>query len=135
MIFGVMTTESGTCFAFPDACLTPAPPGPPVPIPYPNTGQCAQGSGASKVTIRNKAPMRKGDQIRMTSGDEPGVAGGVMSGQIKGPAEIKLGCPKVKIEGKEAGRHTSMVGHNGMSANMPAGLNVAPSQTKVRVMP
>ncbi len=33
------TSAGGLCTAFPDVCLTPAPPAPsPIPVPYPNLG-------------------------------------------------------------------------------------------------
>jgi hypothetical protein len=44
-------------------------------------------------------------------------------------------CSMVKVEGKELCHHTSIVGQNGGSnANVPPGVQVAPSQTKVIVM-
>ena len=47
-IFPASTTAGGNCFAMPDTCLTPAPPAPPVPIPYPNTGMVNQAKKTSK---------------------------------------------------------------------------------------
>jgi superfamily II DNA helicase RecQ len=43
-IFPASTKGGGVCFAFPDVCLTPAPPAPPIPIPYPNIGQVSSAS-------------------------------------------------------------------------------------------
>lgn len=133
MIFPASTTENGQCMAFPDVCKTPAAPSP-IPLPYPNIAMCADGSGSSKVKINNKDTLRKGDKIRMSSGDEAGALMGVTSNQIKGAAEFKMGFSKVKVEGKEIVRLTSTAGQNGNSANMPAGVQIAPSQTKVKVM-
>ena len=135
MIFGVMTIGGGSSMAAPDVCLTPGvSAGAPGPLPYPSTAQCAQGSGSSKVQIESSDAMRVGDKINMSAGDEAGNSpGGTVSGQFKGPCEVKMGCSKVRFEGKDAARHTSMLAHNGNSANMPAGTHTAPSQTKVKV--
>ncbi len=73
----------------------------------------------------------------MSSGDEAGSAGGgVMSSKFKGPAQFKVGSSKVIVEGKGIAYLTVTVGQNGVpNHNMPAGVQVAPSQTKVTVMP
>ena len=137
-MFGVSTNKSGTCLAFPDVCKTPAPPAPPIPIPYPNTAQMNQanaGTCSQKVLIENKNTVTKKTEIPMSSGDEAGSAGGVMSGKIKGEATFtKKFSMKVKAEGQNVVYHTCMCGQNGKSANSPAGTHVAPSQTKVLVM-
>ena len=121
--FAVTTNGQGQCMAFPDVCKTPSPGGP-IPIPYPNVAMLSDGSGSKKVKIQGKETLRKGDEIRLSSGDEAGSAGGgVVSNKIKGKAEIKTGCGKVKAEGKEVGHHTSTIGQNCRgSPNAPAGL-------------
>lgn len=139
-MFPASCKAGGQCFAFPDVCKTPAPPAPFVPIPYPNIAMVNQadgGSCSSKVKIVGKAAVIKGTKIPMSSGDEGGTAGGGMiSSKFKGDAEFKKGSSTVKVEGKELCHLTSMVGQNGGSnANMPAGVQVAPSQTKVIIMP
>ncbi len=131
-LFPVMTTESGQCAAFPDVCKTPTPGGP-VPIPYPNIAMASDGKGSKKVKVRKKEVLRKGDTMRMSSGDEAGSAMGVKSNKIKGKATVKTGSAKVKAEKKQVAYHTVMIAHNGSSANMPAGCHVAPSQMKVKV--
>jgi len=119
-----------------DVCKTPAPPAPsPVPMPYPNMAMCTQASCSDKVKIDGKKTIVKGSKISMSSGDEPGVAGGIMSSKIKGEAEFKMGSSKVKAEGKEVCYVGVMVAMNGASANMPAGMQTAPSPGKVKVMP
>lgn len=126
----------GTCFAMPDVCLTPAPPGPPVPVPYPNTAQVASTNGAvEKVLIENKETVAEGAKMPRSSGDEAGTNGGVSSGVNMGPVEPKVFSSKVFLDGKKAVFLTSRTGHNGTSANMPAGMQVAPSQAKVFVAP
>jgi hypothetical protein len=135
-MFGVTTLQGGLCQAFPDTCKTPAPPAPPVPIPYPNVAMCNQATPATcsqKVTVLNQPVLHQQSEIPMSSGDEAGAAGGVVSGQIKGPAAYRSASVKVKVEGKAVVFHTAMVGQNGKSANAPVGVQVAPSQTKVVV--
>jgi len=137
-MFPASTKGAGQCMIFPDVCKTPAPPAPPVPIPYPNIAQLAQcdgGTCSSKVKFDGKEAATKDTEITMSSGDEPGSIGGVISNTFKGPAKCKKGSSRVKIEGKEAAYHTCMWGQNGSNANCPAGVQVAPSQTKVTVMP
>src|SRR4051812_40270835 len=132
------TMGSGQCMIFPDVCKTPTPAGP-VPIPYPNIAMLAQGSGgtfSSKVLILGKKTGTTKSEISMSSGDEPGTAGGVVSSKFKGPAKFKKGSSKVKAEGSPVVHLTSTIGQNGVSnANHPAGVQVAPSQTKVLVAP
>src|SRR5438105_1673281 len=102
-IFPASTDGGGQAFAFPDVCKTPAPPGPPVPIAYPNLGMLTDSSEtSSKVKICNKKAVHKSSQITRTSGDEPGLAGGVVSGKNLGELKWKQGSSKVKIEGKDA---------------------------------
>lgn len=65
----------------PDTCLTPAPPAPPVPVPYPNIAQLAATNGAStKVLVENKETVVVGSKVPNSSGDEAGSNGGVVSG-------------------------------------------------------
>jgi hypothetical protein len=117
-----------------DACKTPTPAGP-VPMPYPNIAQCSQassGSCAKKVKIMNKPACTVESEITMSSGDEAGTAGGVISSKFKGPAKYKMGCSKVKFQGKKAVHNLSMISMNGgQNGNMAAGIQTAPSQTKV----
>lgn len=131
------TKMGGQCMAFPDVCKTPTPGGP-VPIPYPNIGMPMQANSgvSSKVKIMNKECMLANSKISMSSGDEAGSAGGgVVSSKFKGEVIYKKGSSKVKVEGKALCHLTSMTAHNGSNANMPAGAQIAPSQTKVLVMP
>src|SRR5262249_27560905 len=118
---------------FPDTCKTPSPAGP-VPIPYPNIIQNTDGSGASTVKIENKEVLRKGDQFRVSSGDEAGTAGGVISNRFKGMGEVKEGCGTVKAEGKEVAYLLVTVGHNeGSNDNFPKGSALKFGQLKVKI--
>src|SRR5882672_2602664 len=87
-----------------DMCKTPTPAGP-VPMPYPNMAKTSDGQGSSKVKVKGKQALRKGDKIMMSTGDEAGAAMGVASSKIKGPAEFMLGSPFVKVEGKMWAHH------------------------------
>ena len=139
-MFPATTNAGGQCMGFPDVCKTPAPPAPFVPIPYPNIAMANQANGSTtsqKVKICGKNTCTTKTEISMSSGDEAGTAGGGMvSAKFKGPALYKKGSSKVSAEGTPIVHLTSMVALNGGSnANMPAGTQVAPSQTKVTVMP
>jgi len=135
-MFGISTKAGGMTQAMPDVCKVPAPPAPPIPTPFPNIAQCQQanpGTCTKKVKIGNKAVMTMKSEIPMSSGDEAGVAGGVISGKIKGEAVPKKGSAKVKMEGSPVIFQTCMFGQNGKNANAPAGVQTVPSQTKVTV--
>lgn len=137
-MFGVATNAGGQCMAFPDVCKTPAPPAPPVPIPYPNVvmlNQANPGKCSKKVLVLNKNVLTKQSEVPMSSGDEAGSVGGVMSSKIKGEATFqKKFSMKVKAEGQNVIYHTCMVSQNGKgNANAPVGTHTAPSQVKVIV--
>ena len=131
------TTAGGQCMAMPDVCKVPAPPAPPIPTPFPNMGMPMQAippTCSMKVLGENKFIIVLNAQIAMTSGDEGGVAGGLVSGMIKGPCSYKLGSFKVMAEGKGICTIGAMTSHNGSGpANIP-GAQIAPSQAKVMVL-
>ena len=139
MIFPASTNGGGQCMTTgpTDVCKTPSPAGP-VPIPYPNITMLTQAQGSScssKVKFDGGKAATTDTEISMSSGDEAGTVGGVVSNRFKGPAKFKKGSYKVKVQGKPVVHQTSMIGMNGSNANMPAGIQTAPSQTKVKVMP
>jgi hypothetical protein len=68
-------------------------------------------------------------------GDEAGVNKGVMSGMNMGKITFKKASSKVKIQGDGCVHATSITAHNGVSANVPAGAQISPSQTKVIIAP
>lgn len=130
---GGMATLTGPL----DVCKTPAPPAPvPPPMPYPNIAQVSSATGTSdKVKIMNQPAVTTKSEIPSSSGDEAGVAGGLVSGVNMNKVAFKTGSSSVKIEGEKTVHLGSVTGHNGSNANMPAGAQVAPSQTKLKVMP
>ncbi len=104
--------SGGMSMVFPDVCKTPTPGGP-VPIPYPNIGQATNTSkGTKKVKVDGKMAMVKGAVYSVTTGDEPGSIGGIISGKIKGEAEYLLYSFDVKLEGKNACRLGDPLWHN-----------------------
>ena len=129
-MFPASSKGGGQCFGMPDVCKTPSPGGP-VPIPYPNIGMLAQAKKtAKKVKLCNKAAVTKKSKISMSSGDEAGVAKGVVSSKNMSTVTFKKGSSKVKVEGQSLQHLTAPTGHNGSNANVP-GAQIAPSQTKV----
>src|SRR5262245_12675409 len=101
----VSTNMGGMTQAFPNVCLTPAPPAPPVPIPYPSIGQCATANAATcakRVKILNKQLMNVGSKVMKTNGDEAGVNGGVASGMFGGPCGRTQSSMKLNVEGSPA---------------------------------
>ena len=118
--------------AMPDVCLTPAPPAPPVPVPYPNIGMPAMANPVtSKVMIGGMPALTKASKIQPTNGDQAGVSQGVASGKIMGPAEIIQGSSKVKLEGNPAVYLGNPTKQNDGNA---VGSILAPSQTTVMIM-
>lgn len=127
------TTMGGVCQAMPDVCKTPTPAGP-VPIPYPNISQVAMStSTAMKVLAMSMPAVTVKSKIPISSGDEAGTVGGVVSGVFINQTSFSKGSSKVLVEGAPWVHLTSMTRQNGTNANMPAGQQIAPSQTKVIV--
>ena len=98
---------------FPDVCKTPAPPAPPIPIPYPNIGQSSDTSdGPTSVKTDGKMPMVKGAKYSKSSGDEPGTIGGIMSSVNRSECEFMMYSFDVKFEGKNVCRMGDPLFHN-----------------------
>lgn len=120
-----------------DVCKTPAPPGSPVPIPYPNVAQMTMADTAKlckKVKIAGAKAATVKTQTKTSNGDEPGTAGGVVSNKNMGPCGFLKGSMAVKMEGSPAVRLGDQTKHNGHPNNNTMGAAIAPSQTKVRIM-
>lgn len=102
--------SSGMAMFFPDVCKTPAPPAGPIPIPYPNIAQSTDtDAGSTKVKIDGCPIMLKDSNFKMSSGDEAGSSGGIMSSCTKGKAEFLNYSFDVKIEGKNVPRLGDMM--------------------------
>ncbi len=112
----VHQSSGGLSTVFPDVCKTPSPAGP-VPIPYPNIGKAADTTaGPSSVTVDGSMPMVKDAKYALTSGDEAGSAGGVVSGVFAGEAEFSMYSFDVKLEGRNVCRLGDPLLHNKKNA-------------------
>ena len=100
----VHKSSGGMAINFPDVCKTPTPAGP-IPIPYPNIAKSADtAKGSKSVKIDGNPIMLKDSNFSTSVGDEPGSAGGVISGCTKGIAEFINYSFDVKIDGKNVPR-------------------------------
>ena len=97
----------------PDVCKTPSPGGP-IPIPYPNIAfeqDLAKGTTTIKADGGNMC-ANYGSEFFKSTGDEPGVAGGVASSVFIKEATWITFSFDVKYEGKGACRLTDKMFHN-----------------------
>lgn len=131
-MFPACTTAGGSCSAFPDVCLVPSPPGPPVPMPFTNAGQCSEATGTvDTVLVQGQPVLVQTSRIPLSTGDEQGVAGGVVSGVNLGEITFKSGSSRLRAKGKRVVLLTSQTAHNGSNANAPMGCVQKKSQSKV----
>ncbi len=87
----VHKSSNGVTIAFPDVCLTPAPPAPPIPIPYPNIAMSSDtAKGTKKVKCDGNPVCVKDSNFKKSSGDEAGTQKGVASGKNMGKAEFLM---------------------------------------------
>ena len=125
----IATKAGGVVQGMPNVCLTPAPPAPPVPVPYPSMGKLAEASGAvEKVEVQNKPTITEGSKIPSTLGDAAGKNGGVVSGTTGDAAAPKTFSSKVTLAGKKVVVQTATFAMNGTSPNLPGGVHAAASQ-------
>jgi hypothetical protein len=109
----------------PDVCKTPTPGGP-VPIPYPNfANQSTLSKGTKSVKVKNKMIAVKGSRYAMSMGDEPGTIGGIKSNTFKQHTDWITYSFDVKMDGKNACRHSDKKFHNKKNAVDLAG-NIDP---------
>jgi hypothetical protein len=105
--------SNGMSMVFPDVCKTPAPPAPPIPIPYPNIGKASDATGGpTTVKTDGEMPMVKGATYSRSSGDEAGTVGGIISSVNMGVCEFLLYSFDVKFEGNNACRLGDSMWHN-----------------------
>jgi Domain of unknown function (DUF4150) len=126
----VHKSSTGISQAFPDVCKTPAPPGPPIPIPYPNIAMSSDtADGSTSVKVDGNPIMLSTSKFATSSGDEAGSLFGVMSNKNKGSANPQAYSMDVKVEGKNVFRQLDIMLQNGGSkpTNTPPGpANQAP---------
>lgn len=98
----------------PDVCLTPAPPGPPVPVPYPNIALNTDLTGGTTTVFADGGNMIaiQGSQFARSSGDEAGVAGGVTSGVNMSHTDWMTWSMDVMMDGANVCRLTDKQFHN-----------------------
>jgi hypothetical protein len=125
------TQMMGIDTGFPDVCLTPTPAGP-VPIPYPNIAAGPMGVPAAYNVLFMAAPAHNmATTIPLSNGDNAGVATGVASGMVMGPARHVTAAFTMLVGGAPTTRLSSMAIQN--STNCP-GCRIVPSQVKVLVL-
>src|SRR3954454_20287272 len=97
--------SDGISIAFPDVCKTPAPPAPPIPIPYPNIAKSSDtDKGTKNVKDEGKPVCVKDSNFSTSTGYEAGSIGGVASSKTKGKAEFVNFSFDVQFEGKNVPR-------------------------------
>ena len=115
----------------PDVCLTPSPAGP-IPIPYPNIALDPTNLGFVPNVLMTCAPAHNmSTQPPLTNGDNPGLATGVASGTVMGPARTVTAAFTVLVGGMPLARLTSVTIQN--NTNAP-GAKIVPSVTNVMVL-
>jgi len=103
--------------AAPDVCKVPTPGGP-VPTPFVNSAQDSMlAKGSKSVTINGHPVALTSSELSVSSGDEPGTAGGIISSKVKGKMTWGSGSMDVKVEGKGVVRFLDPTLHNGNTFN------------------
>ena len=116
----------------PDVCLTPAPPAPPVPVPYVNTSVPAAAANPYPKILIVGGPVHNLSTVTpVSSGDEAGTATGVASGSVMSKTSHVTGSFTCLMGGLPTTRMTSVSLQNGTNA---PGTALAPSQPKVLVL-
>ncbi len=103
----------------PDVCKTPAPPGPPIPVPYVNvarTGDLTQGSRHTHIATH--PIVIANSKLANSSGDEPGTLGGIISNKNRGAMSFATASGDVKVEGKGVVRFADTTLANGNTFNV-----------------
>ncbi len=123
----------GVDTAFPDVCLTPAPPSPaPVPLPYPDIAAAPTAIPSQlKVLFAGTPAHNLATVTPITNGDNIGVVTGVASGTVMGPSRPLTGSFTVLLGGAPGTRLTSINIQN--NTNAP-GARIVPSQPKVLLL-
>ena len=102
--------SGGMSIVFPDVCKTPPLQ---IPVPYVNIGKSSDTvKGPKTVKTDGEMPMVKNAQYSVSTGDEAGVAGGIISGTIKGVCEFMMYSFDVKFEGRNVCRLGDPLFHN-----------------------
>src|ERR1700759_3737956 len=90
-----------------DVCKTPSPPGSPTPFPYPNIALSTDlAQGTMTVSVDGQMAAIQGANFAKSTGDEPGVAGGVVSNVVMMEASFISFSPTVMMDGAPVCRLT-----------------------------
>jgi uncharacterized Zn-binding protein involved in type VI secretion len=134
-----LTLKGGTAQSTaPDVCKVPTPPAGPNPTPFVNMFQLDQANpetASQKVMMDGSPALTSQTKFLMSSGDEAGVAGGVVSNVFIGPCSFSPATASVKvmIEGKPAIAQGAMTFHNGDASFNTTGMCPMGENTKVMV--
>jgi hypothetical protein len=122
--------SGGVVNTSPDVCVTPIG-NSIVPIPYVNVAKSADTCNGSKtVTVDGNPIMLAGSCFSVSSGNEPGTAGGISSGVTKGKAQFINYSFDVLVEGKPVCRRLDpMVSNISGSGNTPPAPLMQPNVT------
>jgi hypothetical protein len=107
-----------------------------MPMPFPNTADTSMadpGGLVVPVLVAGLPAMNFMSKVLLSSGDQGGVGGGIISGKIMGAMAFLNGSAKVMVGGMPAVRVTCQTAHNGTPPNT-VGMVSAPSQTLVMVL-
>lgn len=125
----IVTQSGATALGIVDVCKTPPLA---VPVPYVNIGVSTMGLGfVFNVTILASPVHNLLTTIPMTSANEPGAMGGVVSGIIKGPARYLIGSFSVIAGCAPVAKLLSTTLQNAINA---PGLVAVMSQIKVMAL-
>src|SRR5262245_2204441 len=109
----------------PDVCKTPPVP---VPVPYPNIAYSRDLAKGTTTVFADggNSIAHLPSEFAVSTGDEPGTAGGVVSGTFMKEATWLTFSADVRIEGQNACRLTDKMFHNHCNTVDAAGLEQAP---------
>ena len=118
-----------------DVCKTAVGPSV-VPMPYPNVSYSSSATSVVDHVLFECLPaVTQASKDAVSSGDEAGALGGVVSGKVCGQTTYIKGCSTIFVGGTPQQRLTSVTGHNAMAETMNApGGSYTPAQTTVLVL-
>jgi hypothetical protein len=108
-----------------------------VPIPYPSMGELEMFDPATlfpTVLVQGFMSAVESSMTMMTTGDEAGELGGVVSELVSGPAAVIMGSVSVIMGGRPAATMTSIYTTNGFPVANATAAQISPSCTNVMIM-
>ena len=131
----LLTTGAGMSYAYPDCCYMPVVTAAgtiPTPTPLPNLSYSAVASpSVDDVTIDCMPAVNNLSYDAISSGDETGTLGGLVSATFDGETMYMVGCVTITVGGAPAQRLASVTGNNclGSVCNTVGGTIVASQYT------